>query len=73
VLFLGGPAALVLAYLLMGTVVYAVLVISNAIATASNSKITLGEMVSFLPISGAIFTLANRTLSPSLVWSYCTS
>jgi hypothetical protein len=28
---------------------------------------TLGEMISFLPIPGAVFTLANRALSPAIV------
>lgn len=32
-----------------------------------NTKITLGEMVSFLPLPGTFFALANRNLSPSIV------
>jgi amino acid permease len=32
-------------------------------------KITLGEMVSLLPLPGSFFALATRTLSPSLVVS----
>lgn len=38
----------------MGTVMYAVL-------------ITLGEMISFLPIPGGFFSLATRFLSPAIV------
>ena len=30
-------------------------------------KMTLGEMISFLPIPGAVFTLANRALTPAIV------
>jgi len=33
----------------------------------SPKKITLGEMVSLLPLPGSFFGLANRTLSPSIV------
>jgi yeast amino acid transporter len=53
-LYIGGPVSLWLGYLLMGTVMYAVL-------------ITLGEMISFLPIPGGFFSLATRFLSPAIV------
>ena len=50
----------------MGTVIYSVLVRQPVLPIAHN-KITIGEMVSFLPLPGAWFALANRTLSPSIV------
>lgn len=36
-----------------------------------SSQITLGEMVSVLPVSGGFVTLANRCLSPGIVVTQC--
>jgi len=48
----------------MGTVLYSVLVLTLLIIY---DKISYGEMVSYLPVPGGFFALANRTLSPALV------
>ncbi|KAI8069715.1 amino acid transporter [Gongronella butleri] len=57
----GGPAGLLLGYITMGTIVYAVM---N----------TLGEMVAYLPIPGGHIKLAERFVSPAfsfaMGWNY---
>ncbi|EKM83723.1 hypothetical protein AGABI1DRAFT_110353 [Agaricus bisporus var. burnettii JB137-S8] len=57
----GGPVGLLLGYITMGSICYAVMV-------------SLGEMVSFLPIPGGHIKLAERFVDPSLSfamgWNY---
>ncbi|CAL1705952.1 unnamed protein product [Somion occarium] len=57
----GGPVGLLLAYALVGSICYAVMV-------------TLGEMVAFLPLPGGHITLAERFVDPAfsfaLGWNY---
>ena len=65
-LYYSGPVSLALGYLLMGTVSYAVLV-EPFIPGTADVKITLGEMVSILPLPGSFISLANRCLSPAAV------
>jgi amino acid transporter len=48
----GGPAGLLLGYIVMGTIVYAMM---NC----------LGEMVSYLPVPGGHIKLAERFVSPA--------
>ncbi|KAG2368239.1 amino acid permease/ SLC12A domain-containing protein [Suillus spraguei] len=60
-LMYGGPIGLLLGYVVMGTIVYAVM-------------ITLGEMVAFLPIPGGHIKLAERFVDPAfsfaMGWNY---
>jgi yeast amino acid transporter len=67
VLYFAGPVPACVAYLLMGSVVYTVLVHLSSKHSGLSKKISYGEMVSFLPLPGGFFALANRNLSPSLV------
>jgi len=57
----GGPVGLLLGYLIIGTVCYSVM-------------ISLGEMLSYLPIPGGHITLAGRFVDPafsfSMGWNY---
>ncbi|KAK7677520.1 hypothetical protein QCA50_019526 [Cerrena zonata] len=57
----GGPVGLLLAYIVIGSICYAVMV-------------TLGEMVSYLPVPGGHLTLAERFVDPAfsfaLGWNY---
>ncbi|KAJ7638578.1 amino acid permease [Roridomyces roridus] len=57
----GGPVGLLLGYLVMGTIVYSVM-------------ISLGEMVSYLPIPGGQIKLAHRFVDPAfsftMGWNY---
>lgn len=55
-LALAGPISLFLSYLLMGTVVYAI-------------QITLGEMISLLPLRGGVFMLPYRFIARGVVVS----
>jgi yeast amino acid transporter len=66
--YFGGPIFFCLSYILIGTVAYAVLV--RSIHLKAYRHITLGEMVSYLPLPGGWFTLANRTLNPSFVFFF---
>ena len=68
-LYFAGPVPFLLSYIVMGTVIYSVLVPNSEFHNANN-KITIGEMVSFLPLPGAWFALSNRTISPSLVYPF---
>ncbi|KAI0032175.1 amino acid permease [Vararia minispora EC-137] len=57
----GGPVGLLLGYLVMGTICYA-------------TMITLGEMISYLPIPGGHIKLAERFVDPAfsftMGWNY---
>ena len=64
---MGGPVSFWLGFILMGTVQYAVLVISLPIQYNLHIQITLGEMMSLLPVSGAWYALADLNLSPAIV------
>ncbi|THG94146.1 hypothetical protein EW026_g7267 [Hermanssonia centrifuga] len=55
VLATGGPIGLLLGYVVVGTICYAVMV-------------SLGEMISYLPIPGGHITLAERFVDPA--WSF---
>src|SRR5579871_511718 len=64
-LFLGGSIAIILSYLWVGSVAYTIAVTLEA--RNANLKVSIGEMTSVLPISGALFMLPSRTLSPAIV------
>lgn len=67
-LWWGGPGSLLLSYLLMWTVLYAVMVgFPVCSAVLITLKISLREMITLLPIPGAVFSLANRVLCPAIV------
>jgi amino acid permease len=71
-LSVAGPVSLCLAYVLMGSVTYALQVPSPI--DPQLMQITLGEMISLLPIRGAIFMLPYRFLARAVVYSIaCTS
>ncbi|KAF7301525.1 Lysine-specific permease [Mycena indigotica] len=57
----GGPVGLLLGYIFVGTIVYSVM-------------ISLGEMISYLPIPGGHLTLAKRFVDPAfsftMGWNY---
>ncbi|KIJ51458.1 hypothetical protein M422DRAFT_224084 [Sphaerobolus stellatus SS14] len=57
----GGPVGLMLGYIIMGTICYAVM-------------ISLGEMIAYLPIAGGHIKLAerfvNRSMSFTMGWNY---
>jgi amino acid transporter len=57
----GGPVGLLLGYVIMGTIVLAVMV-------------SLGEMIAYLPIAGGHIKLAERFVNPALSfamgWNY---
>lgn len=53
-LWWGGPFSLLLAYLLMWTILFAVMM-------------SLREIITPFPIPGAVFSMANRVLCPAIV------
>jgi amino acid permease len=60
-----GPASLFLGYLIVATLLYAVLVKHSTMAF--DLQITTGEMTSLLPIRGALFMLPYRFLNRQAV------
>jgi len=67
--YFAGPVSFLLGWVTIATVYYAVLVKLDDLR-GTDKQITLGEMVAYLPLPGAWFALANRLLSPSIVFFY---
>jgi amino acid transporter len=73
----GGPVGLLLGYVIMGTIVLAVMVSrfsSCGTLVYSRPKVSLGEMIAYLPIAGGHIKLAERFVNPALSfamgWNY---
>jgi amino acid permease len=65
----GGPVGLLLGYIIVGTICYSVMVGRPVTRVASLLKhypqLSLGEMVSYLPIPGGHIKLAERFVDPA--------
>ena len=81
----GGPLGLFMGYALMGSICYSVMVSDlsgsrkfsprqAALLDTDDSKISLGEMVSYLPLPGGHLTMAarfaDRSLAFAMGWNY---
>jgi amino acid transporter len=75
----GGPLGLLLGYITMGTICYAVMVSTPSSSSfemhlSSFPQVSLGEMIAYLPIEGGHIKLAERFVDPAfsfaMGWNY---